>query len=38
MSAINEKTSKLFKAAWESDDDLGYPNGVSFVGRRGVGR
>ncbi len=31
MSAINEKTSKLFKAAWESDDDLGYPNGVEFV-------
>jgi hypothetical protein len=31
MSTINEKTSRLFKAATLSDDDLGYPNGVEFV-------
>ncbi len=31
MTAIENKTSRLFKVAWESDDDLGYPNHVSFV-------
>lgn len=31
MSAITEKTNKLFIASTLSDDDLGYPNEVEFV-------
>ena len=31
MSSITDKTNRLFKMSWESDDDLGYPNDVSFV-------
>jgi len=31
MSTITDKTSRLFKVAWESDDELGYPNDVRFI-------
>jgi hypothetical protein len=31
MSTISEKTNELFMASSLSDDDLGYPNEVSFV-------
>lgn len=31
MSAISEKTDRLFREAAHSDDDLGYPDDVAFV-------